>query len=188
MIRCTHCGAQNRLPQSSTGAVAKCGKCGTVLKVEPTGASRDDAILFRCQACRTRNKIPFGKIDSGAKCGKCGEKLNTEELSVPQPLQVSQDNFERRVLHSPLPVLVFAWAPWCPTCKTAMPVIDDFAKAAKGKIRVGKLNVDSNQFLATKYNILSVPQLLIFDNGRLQTTLPGALSKHEIMMKMAQFL
>jgi thioredoxin 1 len=69
-----------------------------------------------------------------------------------------------------------------------MPVIDDFAKDAKGKIRVGKLNVDSSPTLSSKYNILSVPQLLVFDNGRLTETMPGGLQKHEIMMKMARYL
>ncbi|MCJ7540794.1 MAG: thioredoxin family protein, partial [Desulfobacterales bacterium] len=105
-----------------------------------------------------------------------------------QPLMVSETNFDQQVLGSPLPVLLFAWAPWCPTCRTAMPVIDDFAKDAKGKIRVGKVNVDSSPAISSKYNILSVPQILIFDNGRLQETMPGALEKHEIMMKMARYL
>lgn len=187
MIRCSKCGTKNRIPREKMNAVAKCGKCGTVLAVEPSGATHDDAILFRCTACRTRNKIPPEKIDAGAKCGKCGEKLKTEELFVPQPLMISEANFESQVLNAPLPVLLFAWAPWCPTCKTAMPVIDDFAKDAKGRIRVGKFNVDSSQSLASKYNILSVPQLLIFDNGRLQETMPGAIQKHEIMMKMAHY-
>jgi thioredoxin len=101
---------------------------------------------------------------------------------------ITDSNFENMVLKSPLPVLLFVWAPWCPTCRTAIPVIDEYAKDAKGKIRVGKLNVDSNQEFSSKYNILSVPQILIFDNGRLKQTLPGALQKHEIMIKMAPYL
>jgi thioredoxin len=101
---------------------------------------------------------------------------------------VSETNFDQQVLGSPLPVLLFAWAPWCPTCRTAMPVIDDFAKDAKGKVRVGKVNVDSSPAISSKYNILSVPQILVFDNGRLQETMPGALQKYEIMMKMARYI
>ena len=67
-------------------------------------------------------------------------------------------------------------------------MIDEFSKDAKGKIRVGKVNVDSSPTISSKYHILSVPQILIFDNGRLQETMPGALQKHEIMMKMARYL
>ena len=147
-----------------------------------------ESYLFRCTKCRTRNRIPFFKISEGAKCGKCGTALATQELFVPQPLMVTETDFDKQVLASPLPVLLFAWASWCPTCRTAMPVIDDFAKDAKGKIRVGKVNVDSSPAISSKYNILSVPQILIFDNGRLQETMPGAMLKHEIMMKMARYL
>jgi thioredoxin 2 len=164
----------------------KCGKCGTSLEMDPTGVG--EPFLFRCMACGTRNRIPVGKIDDDAKCGKCRAMLETQELFVPQPLMFSESDFDRRVLKSPLPALVFAWAPWCPSCRGAMPVIDDFAKDAKGKIRVGKLNVDSSPTLSSKYNILSVPQLLVFDNGRLTETMSGTLQKHEIMMKMARYL
>ncbi len=188
MVRCSKCGAKNRMPLEKMSAAAKCGKCGSLLAVEPPGATQEESILFRCTACRTRNKIPSWKIEAEAKCGKCGEKLNTEQLFVPQPMMVSEGSFDSQVLSSPLPVLLFAWAPWCPTCKTALPIIDDFAKAAKGRIRVGKLNVDSSPSLASKYNILSVPQLLIFDNGRLQETMPGTIQKHELMVKMAHYL
>jgi len=166
----------------------KCGKCGSPLEINPAGAAGGEAFLFRCMGCGTRNRIPAEKIDAGAKCGKCGVMLETEELFVPQPLMLSESDFDRRVLKSPLPALVFAWAPWCPSCRGAMPVIDDFAKDATGKIRVGKLNVDSSPTLSSKYNILSVPQLLVFDNGRLTETMPGGLQKHEIMMKMARYL
>ena len=61
-------------------------------------------------------------------------------------------------------------------------------KMRKGKIRVAKLNVDTSQTIASKYHILSVPQILVFDNGRLQETLPGALQKHELMMKLAPYV
>lgn len=188
LVSCSKCGAKNRIIHEKISGVPKCGKCKAELKIGHVEGSGDKSYLFRCTKCSTRNRIPFQKISAGAKCGKCGTALDTEELFVAQPLMVSETNFNEQVLGSPLPVLLFAWAPWCPTCQTAMPVIDDFAKDAKGKIRVGKLNVDSSQALSSKYNILSVPQILIFDNGRLQETMPGALQKHEIMMKMARYI
>jgi thioredoxin-like negative regulator of GroEL len=66
--------------------------------------------------------------------------------------------------------------------------MDEFAKDSKGKSRVGKLNVDANPMLSSKFNILSVPQLFIFDNGQLKENLPGAMQKHDIMMKMAKYI
>ena len=188
LIRCSDCGAKNRILHEKISGVPKCGKCGVELKMVQAEGSGGESYFFRCTKCRTRNRIPFWKINAGAKCGKCGAGLDTGQLFVAQPLMVSETNFDQQVLGSPLPVLLFAWAPWCPTCRTAMPVIDDFAKDAKGKIRVGKVNVDSSPAISSKYNILSVPQILVFDNGRLQETMPGALQKHEIMMKMARYI
>ena len=68
------------------------------------------------------------------------------------------------------------------------PIIDQFGVESKGKVRVGKLNIDANQHLASKFSILSVPFLFIFDNGELKESMPGALQKHEIMMKMAPYI
>ena len=68
------------------------------------------------------------------------------------------------------------------------PIIDQFAVESKGKVRVGKINIDTNQNLAAKFNILSVPFLYIFDNGDLKESLPGGVQKHDLMMKMAPYI
>ena len=57
----------------------------------------------------------------------------TEELFVAQPLMVTEENFDSKVLQSPLAAIAFAWAPWCPTCRTSMPMIDEYAKDEKGE-------------------------------------------------------
>ncbi|MBW2482054.1 MAG: hypothetical protein JRF38_18850 [Deltaproteobacteria bacterium] len=67
-------------------------------------------------------------------------------------------------------------------------MIDQFGVESKGKVRVGKLNIDANQNLASKYNIMSVPFLFIFDNGNLKESLPGGMQKHDLMMKMAPYI
>ena len=188
LVTCSTCGAKNRVPSEKIRGIPKCGKCGAALDIEQKGGNGAGSYFFRCAGCKTRNRIPFQKINEPAKCGKCGAVLDINELFGAQPIMISESNFENKVMASPIPVLLFAWANWCPTCRSAMPVIDEFAKDAKGKVRVGKLNVDSNQNLSSTYNILSVPQILVFDNGRLRETMPGALQKHEIMMKMARYL
>ena len=68
------------------------------------------------------------------------------------------------------------------------PIIDQFGVESKGKVRVGKLNIDTNQNLASKFNILSVPFLFIFDNGNLKESMPGGMQKHDLMMKMAPYV
>jgi thioredoxin 1 len=68
------------------------------------------------------------------------------------------------------------------------PIIDQFAVESKGKVRVGKINVDSSPMLASKYNIMSVPFIFIFDNGQMKESMPGGLEKHDMMMKMAPYI
>jgi len=112
IIKCPGCGAANRIPANKTGMTAKCGKCHQEMKTDEPGAHPEDSYKMRCAQCGAKNKIPAGKLNAGAKCGKCQSALNTEELFAPQPIMLTEANFDDKVLTSPLPVLVFAWAPW----------------------------------------------------------------------------
>lgn len=188
IVRCTGCGAANRIPAEKIDAAARCGKCHALLSTDQKKTAPGEAFKMRCTECGAKNKIPADKIEAGAKCGKCGSLLKTGELFEPQPVMVTDSNFELKVLKSPLPVLVFAWAPWCPSCGAVTPIIDEFAAQSKGKVRVGKINVDANPMLASRYNIMSVPFLFIFDNGRMKESMPGGLQKQEIMMKMSRYI
>ncbi len=188
IVHCSECGAANRIPAAKTGSAAKCGKCHMPLPTEQQKTAAGEAVKLRCTDCGTKNKIPAAKMDAGAKCGKCGAALKTEALNEPQPLMITDTNFEDKVMQSPLPVLLFAWAPWCPTCGAVTPIIDDFAAQTKGKVRVGKVNIDGSPGLANKYNIMSVPFLFIFDNGQMKESMPGGLQKHELMMKMSKYI
>jgi thioredoxin 2 len=188
IVRCTECGAANRIPAEKIGTAARCGKCHALLPTEPKKNAAGEVFKMRCTECGAKNKIPAAKIDAGGKCGKCGASLKTQELFEPQPVMVTDGNFEVKVLKSPLPVLLFAWAPWCTTCVAFTPIIDEFATDAKGKVRVAKVNVETSPMLASKFNILSVPFIFIFDNGQMKESMPGALQKHEIMMKMSRYI
>ncbi|MDP2645752.1 MAG: thioredoxin domain-containing protein [Desulfobacterales bacterium] len=188
IVPCGQCGRKNRIASDKTGIAARCGHCGSSLDMTRGKTDAAPSYLIRCAACGTRNRVPSHRIKAGPKCGKCGAVLATEPLFAGKPVIITDKNFETEVLQFPLPVLLFAWAPWCATCKTFIPVVEDFAGDARGKVRVGKLNVDDNPLLASKFDILSVPFAFIFDNGRLKESMPGAMHKHEIMMKMAPYL
>lgn len=188
IIRCTACGTRNRISADKIGAAAKCGKCGAALPPIEKKAEQAPTYVIRCLECGTRNRIPSGKIGDGARCGKCKAAIQTKGLFEGRPLTVTDADFDTEVLKSPLPVLFFCWAPWCPSCRMIIPDIDELAKAWKGRVRVGKLNMDGNPMVPSKFNIMSVPTLLIFDNGQLKDRMVGAMPKHQIMQKMAPYL
>lgn len=187
IISCAACGTRNRLP-SGHRATGKCGKCGAPLIDPGEGDGRSEAYVLRCGECGTRNKVPTAKIGQPAKCGKCGAAIRTDDLLRSEPVMISDLNFPEKVLKSPLPVLLFCWATWCPTCGVVAPVVDALAAQWKGKIRVAKLNVDPSPMLAAKFDLRSVPTFLVFDNGQLKDTLVGGLPKQEIVRRMAPYL
>lgn len=143
---------------------------------------------FRCPDCSARNRIPGEKVGTAATCGKCGTVLDTDALNTREPVIVTDADFSRQVLASPLPVLLDCWAPWCGPCKMVGPVMDQLAGEWQGRIRVAKLNTDENPVTASAYSIRSVPTIMVFDNGQLKETLVGALPKQQLQQKMASFL
>jgi thioredoxin 2 len=145
-------------------------------------------IFFRCPNCKAKNRIPHHKIGDIGKCGKCGTALDTSELRKPQPMTVTDRNFDSVVLKSPLPVLLECWSPGCPACQTLAPVVDAFAKDLKGKIRVGRINVAQSPVLSSRYDMRSVPVLLLFDGGRLEDQLIGAVPREIILQKILRYL
>ena len=93
---------------------------------------------------------------------------------------ITDDTFEQEVLGSDVPVLVDYWAEWCGPCKAVAPVLEDVAPGYAGKVRIVKLNVDENRNTASKYGVRSIPTLMLFKNGTVESTQVGALSKAQL--------
>jgi thioredoxin 1 len=92
----------------------------------------------------------------------------------------NEENFENEVLNSDRTTIVDFYADWCGPCKMMSPIIDEIAEENADTIKVGKVNVDENQELAMKYNIMSIPTILIFKNGNISKSFIGVTSKQEI--------
>jgi thioredoxin 1 len=95
-------------------------------------------------------------------------------------IDVTGANFKKEVLESPLPVLLDFWAEWCNPCRMIAPSIAQLAEAYKGKVVVGKVNVDAEADLAAQFNIISIPTLMMFKGGQNVATKVGAFPKHDI--------
>ena len=103
-------------------------------------------------------------------------------------IALSSSNFEQEVTKSETPVLVDFWAEWCGPCKMIGPLLDEIADEKVGKIKVGKVNVDENQELATKYGIRAIPTLLLFKGGQIKEQMVGMCGKKDLEKKLAPHL
>jgi len=99
-------------------------------------------------------------------------------------LEITESNFEKEVIESTIPVLIDFWAVWCGPCKMIAPVVEDLSKEYAGKLKVGKCDVDSNQAVAVKYGIRSIPTLLVFKGGKVVQQIIGATSKQVVKSKL----
>ncbi|MBE6825509.1 MAG: thioredoxin [Ruminococcus sp.] len=95
-------------------------------------------------------------------------------------LTITAENFEAEVLASDVPVLVDFWATWCGPCRMLAPTIAEIAEEYAGRVKVGKINVDSEPQLAAKFGIASIPTVMIFKNGKVTDTVVGLRPKAQL--------
>ena len=96
-------------------------------------------------------------------------------------ITLTKDNFQAEVLSSNVPVLVDFWGSWCGPCRMVSPIVDEVAEESDGSYKVGKVNVDEQPELAAQYGVMSIPTLLVIENGKTKTSSVGARPKDAIL-------
>lgn len=104
------------------------------------------------------------------------------------PIEITDANFAKEVEASDKPVLIDFWAVWCGPCRMLTPIVEELATEYEGKAIIGKVDVDNNQMIATKFGIRSVPTLLIFKGGQVVDQIVGAVPKNMIVDKLNSHL
>lgn len=140
-----------------------------------------------CGNCGAKNRVDESKLASSeANCGRCGAKLTaTVGGQDSKPVIITDQSFEREVSQvTGRPVLVDCWAPWCGPCRMIAPVMDQLAAEAQGSYRIAKLNVDDNPQTAARFQISSIPTMLIFKDGKLVDRLVGVQAKQAIAERL----
>ncbi|MBM3470449.1 MAG: thioredoxin [Armatimonadetes bacterium] len=101
-----------------------------------------------------------------------------------KPVAVTEQTFDAEVLKSDLPVLVDFWAEWCSPCRMVAPIVEELAGEYAGRVKVTKVDVDSNQNLAIRYNVMGIPTLGVFKGGEMIERIVGFMPKPELKRRL----
>jgi thioredoxin 1 len=101
-------------------------------------------------------------------------------------VEITQENFEKEVLQSTLPVLIDFWAEWCAPCRMIAPIVKEISEEFNGVLKVGKVDVDSSPEIAARHRIFSIPTLLFFKEGKVVEEVVGAVPKEHLVSKVKE--
>lgn len=129
-----------------------------------------EALIVVCPHCDVPNRVPEARLTDGGTCGKCRRPLFTGH-----PLELTAANFDTHVGRSELPVVVDFWAPWCGPCRTMAPAFEQAARQLEPRVRLAKLNTETEPALAGRFGIRSIPTLAVFREGKEVARQSGAM-------------
>jgi len=142
-----------------------------------------DPLQIVCPHCHTVNRVPSNRLADGGNCGKCKKSLFNGK-----PVNLNEATFARHVEKSDLPILVDFWAEWCGPCKMMAPAYEQAAAQLSPHVRLAKVNTEQSQNLSARFNIRSIPSLVLFHHGKEVARMAGATNEAGIVNWVRQFL
>lgn len=134
-----------------------------------------------CPSCASTNRIPADRLSDGPKCGKC-----KKPLFIGKPIELSAANVATTLNHNEVPVLVDCWASWCGPCRNFAPIFEQAARELEPSLRLAKLNTEDEQSLAGRWQIRSIPTLILFKQGKEAARVSGAMSLSQLKQWLQQ--
>ena len=128
-----------------------------------------------CPFCATLNRVDLARLADRPKCGSC-----SRPILLDRPLPASDENFERSVAETTVPVLVDFYADWCGPCKIMAPILDDVARQRAGDVLVLKLDTDRNPTVAQRFDIRGIPTLIVFRQNKEAGRRTGAVPRADL--------
>ncbi len=136
----------------------------------------NDSTHVVCPSCNAVNRLPAERLAAQPKCGKCGERI-----FAGHPTELTDATFQQHVGRNDIPVVVDFWAPWCGPCKMMAPAFEQAAAELEPGVRLAKLNTDTAQGTAARFNIRSIPTIALFQNGQEVARQAGAMGAADIV-------
>ncbi len=129
-----------------------------------------------CPHCSGVNRVPSKRLGDGAVCGKCKNKL-----FIGEPVSLTVQNLQKNLDRNDIVLVIDFWAPWCGPCKMMGPIYSQAAGQLEPHVRLAKVNTEQEQTLAARFNIHSIPTIVIFKQGREVARQPGAMDLSKLL-------
>ncbi len=133
-------------------------------------------MIRSCSSCGTKNRVPAAHLADTGRCGACKAPLPP----VSEPIEADEALFDEIVSEARVPVLVDFWAAWCGPCRMTAPEVQELAREMAGKALVLKVNTEDQPSLAARYRIQSIPNFIVFREGRPVFQQAGAVPRSEM--------